>query len=119
MAQQQSGKRQIRLEIPSNLSAVYANAVIVSQTHSEIILDFTQVMPNDPRARIQTRVAMTPANAKAFLRALEENLNRFEARHGEITMPPRPESLADQLFGAVRNEGDGPDDDESESDDDK
>lgn len=101
MTQQPQPARQLRLEIPANLNATYANAVVVSQTHSEIVLDFVQVMPHDPRARVQTRVAMTPANAKLFLRALEINLKRFEEKHGEITLPPQPVSLAEQLFGNV------------------
>jgi len=110
MQQPQRGKRQIRLEIPNNLNANYANAVIISQTHSEIIMDFIQVMPNDPRARVQTRVAMTPANAKSLLNALQTNLERFETKHGEISLPPKPESLADQLFGNVQNDDDSDDD---------
>lgn len=110
-------KRQIRLEIPNNLSAVYANAVVISQTHSEIILDFTQIMPNDPRARVQSRIAMTPANAKAFLTALQTNLERFEQKHGEIKLPPKPNSLADQLFGGVRSDDDDDNNDDGDSND--
>lgn len=97
-----SPQRQLRLEVPANLNATYANAVMVSHTHSEIIFDFIQVMPNDPRARVQSRLAMTPANAKLFLKALETNLERFEEKHGEISLPPQPVSLADQLFGAIK-----------------
>lgn len=92
----------LRIEIPANLGVNYANAAMVSQTHSEIILDFIQVMPNDPRARVTARIAMTPANAKLFLQALEQNLDRFEDKHGEITLPPKPISLADQLFGGLK-----------------
>lgn len=102
---QPANNRQIRLEIPANLSATYANAVIVSQTTSEIVLDFLQMMPNDPRARVQTRVVMTPTNAKLFLKALETNLARYEEKHGEIVVPAQPTSLADQLFGTLKPEG--------------
>ena len=106
MSQQQpASNRQMRLEIPANLSATYSNAVIVSQTTSEIVLDFLQIMPNDPRARVQTRVVMTPTNAKLFLKALETNLTRYEEKHGEISVPQQPGSLADQLFGAIKPEG--------------
>lgn len=108
MAQQPQPSRQIRLEIPANLNATYANAAVVSQTHSEIVLDFIQLLPNDPRARVQQRVVMTPANAKLFLKALEANLKRYEEKHGEISLPPQPISLADQLFGGLRpNEEEG------------
>lgn len=106
MNQPNNPQRQIRLELPVNLNATYANAVIINQTHSEIIMDFLQVMPNDPRARVQSRIVMTPANAKAFLLALQENLGRFETKNGEIALPPRPVTLADQLFGTIKPDGD-------------
>lgn len=99
-------QRQLRLEIPANLSAIYSNAAIISQTNSEIVFDFLQIMPNDPRARVQARIVLTPANAKSLLRALEQNIARYEERYGEIPMPPQPSSLADQLFGNIRPHGD-------------
>jgi len=105
-------RRQLRFELPANLNTIYTNAAIVSHTHSEIVLDLTQVLPNDPRARVQARVVMTPANAKLFLNALKENLERFESKHGEIDLPPKPVSLAEQLFGTVKS----PDDDDTNSD---
>jgi hypothetical protein len=92
----------LRLEVPANLSMTYSNAAVVTQTHSEIVVDFVQVMPNDQRARVQTRIAMTPANAKLFLQALQTNLNMFEEKHGEISLPPKPVSLADQLFNTIK-----------------
>ncbi len=105
MTQPQQPNRQLRLEIPTNLSATYANAAIVSQTTSEIVFDFLQVMPNDPRARVQTRVVMTPINAKLFMKALENNLAKYEEKHGEIPTPSQPGSLADQLFGGLKPDG--------------
>lgn len=105
---QPPNQRRIQLELPASLMAIYSNAAIVSQTTSEIVLDFVQMLPNDPRARVQSRIVMTPTNAKLFLQALSTNLARFEAVHGEIKVPPQPSSLADQLFGAVRP-GDNPD----------
>jgi len=95
--------------MPATLNAIYSNAAVVTQTHSEIVLDFLQVMPNDPRARVQTRLVMTPVNAKLFLKALAENLERYETKHGEIDLPPQPTSLADQLFGSLRPTDDNPD----------
>ena len=109
MTQPPNPNRQIRLEIPANLSATYANAVMVSQTTSEIVLDFLQIMPNDPRARAQTRVVMTPTNAKLFLKALQTNLTRYEEKNGEIVVPQQqPGTLADQLFGTLKHEDDDP-----------
>lgn len=103
-------QRRLQLEIPANLNGVYANAVIIAQTYSEIVMDFIQIAPNDPRARVQSRVVMTPANAKLFLQALTTNLERFEVAHGEIKLPAQPTSLADQLFGAIKSDEGKPDD---------
>ncbi|NDJ61995.1 MAG: DUF3467 domain-containing protein [Chloroflexi bacterium] len=103
---QRPQNRQLRLELPNELDATYANAAIVSQTASEIVMDFVLVMPNDPRARVRSRVVMNPVNAKLFLRALETNLARFEEKHGEINVPPQSSSLADQLFGGVPPQAD-------------
>ena len=63
-----------------------------------------------PRARIQQRIVMTPAHAKVFLRTLNETIVRYEDNNGEIDVPTRPQSLADQLFSSVRSDED--DDDE-------
>jgi hypothetical protein len=105
-------KRQVKLEMPANLNAVYSNAAVISQTKNEIVVDFLQIMPNDPRARVQSRVVMTPASAKAFLQALDKNIGMHEQAHGEIKTAAPPETLADQLFGGVKAE-DG-DDEEGE-----
>jgi hypothetical protein len=101
-------QRQIRIEFPPNLNASYANAVIIGQTASEIIFDFVQVIPTDMRARVQQRVIMTPASAKSFLQALQQNLEMYETKHGEIKLPPKPQTLADQLFNFTqRSDDDG------------
>lgn len=100
--QEPQGTRRLRLEIPASLSAVYANGVIISQNTGEILLDFVQVLPHDPRARAQARVVLTPTSAKALLRALAQNLELYEQKHGEIQLPPQPATLADQLFGSVK-----------------
>lgn len=97
-------QRKLNLELPANLNAIYANAVVINQNNSEIILDFIQIMPNDPRARVLARIVMTPANAKLFLNAFGVNIEHFEKTYGVIPLPPQPTSLADQLFGGFKPE---------------
>lgn len=92
------GPNRLRIDFPPGLNAEYANAAIINSTHSEIILDFLQILPNDPRGRVRARIAMTPANAKLLLNALRDRIAHFESIHGEISLPQRPPSLADQLF---------------------
>jgi hypothetical protein len=113
---QQPAPRRLNLEIPGDLSAVYANFAIITHSAWEVFLDFAQILPNLPKARVQTRLVLTPTNAKMLLKALEENISRYEEQHGEIELPPRPMSLADQLFGTVRTpDDDAPDGGEPET----
>jgi hypothetical protein len=87
----------MQIQLPSNMEPTYANFALITHSHSEIVLDFAQIMPQVPRARVKARVVMTPTNAKLLLKALGEHLARFEARFGEISTPTEA-SLADQLF---------------------
>ncbi|MBN1200497.1 MAG: DUF3467 domain-containing protein [Anaerolineae bacterium] len=98
--------RRLNLEIPADLPATYANFAIITHSPWEVFLDFAQILPNLPKARVRTRVVLTPTNAKMLLRALQQNIERYESEHGEIMLPPRPQSLADQLFSTIRSDED-------------
>jgi hypothetical protein len=93
-----NNNRKMQLEYPPSLNASYANTALISHSAYEFIMDFIQMMPPDGRARVQQRLIMTPTHAKLFLLALQENIDRYEAVNGVITVPPRPETLAEQLF---------------------
>ncbi len=92
-----SSAGRIKVHLPANLEPIYANLALITHSPSEIVMDYAQVMPQNPQARVKARVVMTPVNAKFLLRALSEHLARYEGQHGEIQMPQGP-SLADQLF---------------------
>jgi hypothetical protein len=107
---QPGGKKQIKLHIPPDLQAIYANLLLMSFTRNEFVLDFAQFLPPATRANVQSRVVTSPQHAKAMLQLLQRNIQRYEAQHGTIEMPQNP-SLADQLFKGLGPEG-GDDDDE-------
>lgn len=90
-------KGQVQVHVPANLEPTYANFAMVTNSASEIVLDFAQVMPRVPRATVRARVVMTALNAKLLLRALTDHIARFESQFGEIAVPEGPH-LADQLF---------------------
>jgi len=85
------------VRIPQHLEPTYSNLALITHSHSEIVMDFAQIMPQIRRASVKQRVIMSPVNAKLFLRALKGNLERYEAHFGEIKLPEKP-SLAEQLF---------------------
>jgi hypothetical protein len=92
------GVQPLTFEVPANLDATYSNFALISHSPSEVFLDFARVMPN-MKARVAARIVVTPLNAKLLLRALEDNLLKFEAQFGEIVVPTQ---LADHLFRPPR-----------------
>jgi len=93
--------QQVTLELPPNLEPVYTNFAIITHSPSEIVIDHARVMPNTPKSKIVARIILTPMNAKLFLRALTDNLAKYEAQHGPIIVPT---GLADQLFRPPKTE---------------
>jgi len=106
----QGNQRKIKVEMPKDPTGSYANTVMISHNKNEVFFDFIQMIPHEARAKVQQRIIMTPTHAKLFLRALEENVKRYEDQFGDIEVPQRPPSLADQLFQGVAPGAD--DDDE-------
>lgn len=92
-------QRALNVELPANLDPIYANFALISHTPSEIIVDLGQMLPNQPKIRVRSRVVMTPLNAKLTLRALEENLAKYEAAFGEIAVPGEGDDLVQAFFG--------------------
>ncbi len=85
-----TGKQQparINVELPTDLEAIYTNLALISHSASEVIIDFARIMPNKPKAKIYSRIVMTPLNAKLLHRALVDNLRKFESKYGEIPIP--------------------------------
>ncbi len=87
MAQSASPTTQINIELPAELDAIYSNFAIINHSPSEIVMDFARLLPNVPKARVNARVLMTPLNAKLLLKALQDNLTKYEEKFGEIRLP--------------------------------
>lgn len=90
------------MDMPEDLQAVYSNVARISHTPFDFVLDFSQAQPGKPHAEIQSRIIMSPAGAKLFLRALTDNIARFETVFGEITLPKGDSGLAGDLFKRVQ-----------------
>ena len=90
---------QINIEVPPDLDATYANFALITHSASEIIIDFARVLPNTPKAKVYARIITTPMHAKLLLRALSDNLEKYEAQFGEVKLPAAGDALAQQFFG--------------------
>lgn len=85
------------LDMPIDLEIEYINLVRIAHSPSELVFDFARLLPGGPPAQVRSRIVMSPLGAKLFYRALAENLARYEAAFGEITIPG-DSNLAEHLF---------------------
>ena len=85
------------LELPEGLQITYANLARISHSPADIVIDFAHLLPGESKAAIGARVVMTPLSTKLLLRAITENLARYEAAFGEINLPGNS-TLAENLF---------------------
>jgi hypothetical protein len=63
---------------------IYSNLAIISHSSTDFVLDFIRIVPNTPKAKVKSRVIITPENAKRLLRALKDNITKYESRYGKI-----------------------------------
>ena len=81
----QPNKQQVNIELPEELAeGIYANLAIIGHSQSEFILDFIRIVPNVPKAKVKSRIVVTPQHAKRLTKALIDNIKKYEAQHGKI-----------------------------------
>src|SRR6188508_836462 len=85
MQDQQQPQNQINIEITEEVAeGSYANLAIITHSHAEFVIDFVNVMPGTPKSKVKSRIIFTPQHAKRFMKALTENISRYEAANGGI-----------------------------------
>lgn len=85
MAENKKGDKQFNIELPEEVAeGVYSNLAIISHSQSEFVVDFIRMVPNVPKAKVKSRVILTPQHAKRLLRALADNVKKFEAQFGPV-----------------------------------
>ncbi len=78
-------ENQVNIELTEEIAlGVYSNLAIITHSPSEVVSDFVQMMPGMPKGKVRSRVIMTPQNAKRFMRALIENIQKYEQSFGII-----------------------------------
>lgn len=78
-------QQQINIELgEKEAEGVYANLAMIVHSPTEIVIDFARVVPRSTKARVQSRIIMSPMHAKMLQKALEDNLKKYEKQFGEI-----------------------------------
>lgn len=81
-------KQEFVIEVPADMQeGQYVNMAMIAHSMSEFVLDFAKTIPAQPKAKIKSRVVMTPIQAKRLLHMLQENIARYEQNFGEIQQP--------------------------------
>lgn len=90
--------QQINIELgEKEAEGIYSNLAIISHSPAEFIIDFTRIVPGVPKAKVHARIITTPQHAKMLMKALKDNIEKFEAKFGEINIDSAP----NQHFGFV------------------
>jgi len=85
MDDQTQQPNQLNIEISEEVSeGSYANLAIITHSHAEFVIDFVNVMPGTPKSKVKSRIILTPTHAKRFMKAMIENVKKFETVNGTI-----------------------------------
>ncbi len=85
MEENQNNQNQIDIELSEEIAeGIYSNLAIITHSQSEFVIDFIKMMPGVPKAKVKSRIVLTPQHAKRLVKALNDNVQRFEQVHGKI-----------------------------------
>lgn len=83
--QNNNNPNQINIELTEEVAeGTYSNLAIITHSNSEFVIDFIKMMPGIPKAKVKSRILLTPQHAKRLMKALKDNIAKFESVHGPI-----------------------------------
>ena len=93
--EENKNKNKINIDLSEEIAeGIYSNLAIITHSHAEFIVDFVKMLPGIPKAKVKSRIILTPEHAKRLTKALNDNIRKFESMHGPIKeskdggMPP-------------------------------
>ncbi|MBE7178735.1 MAG: DUF3467 domain-containing protein [Mucilaginibacter polytrichastri] len=92
--QEEQQDNQLNIELSEEIAeGIYSNLAIITHSNTEFVLDFIRIMPGVPKAKVKSRIILTPEHAKRLMMAIKDNIDKYEAANGEINTnepPPLP-----------------------------
>ncbi|MBX7052513.1 MAG: DUF3467 domain-containing protein [Flavobacteriales bacterium] len=100
-----NNQQQLNIELNEEVAqGVYSNLAVITHSPAEFVVDFIRVMPGVPKAKVQSRIILTPQHAKRLMRALMDNINKFEAQHGKIQETIGQDHMMPMNFGGPQGQ---------------
>ncbi|POY38429.1 DUF3467 domain-containing protein [Solitalea longa] len=82
---EENNENQLNIELSEEIAeGTYSNLAIITHSSTEFVVDFIRIMPGVPKAKVKSRIVLTPEHAKRLLNALEDNIHKYEMVHGKI-----------------------------------
>lgn len=99
---EEQNENQLNIELSEEVAeGIYSNLAIITHSNAEFVVDFIRVMPGIAKAKVKSRVILTPEHAKRLLKALEDNIEKFEAVNGRIKIPSENPGFPMNFGGTV------------------
>jgi hypothetical protein len=88
MTEDKKNPNSLNIELSEDVAeGIYSNLAIIAHSHSEFVVDFVRILPNVPKAKVKSRIVLTPQHAKRLMSALIDNVKKYEAQFGTISDP--------------------------------
>jgi hypothetical protein len=92
----------LNIELTEELAeGTYANLALIAHSSSEFVVDFIRMMPGAPKAKVKSRVILTPEHAKRLMLALQDNVVKYEDKFGTISSTTEPPKFPMNFGGSV------------------
>src|SRR5690349_1648135 len=89
--EEQNNENQLNIELSEEVAeGIFSNLAIITHSNSEFVMDFIRVMPGVPKAKVKSRIILTPEHAKRLASALQDNIEKFENVNGRIKIQSEP-----------------------------
>lgn len=99
---EEQNENQLNIELSEEVAeGVYSNLAIITHSNTEFVLDFIRVMPGVPKAKVKSRIVLTPEHAKRLLGALQDNIEKFETVNGRIRTQAEPTGFPMNFGGTM------------------
>ncbi len=99
---EEQNDNQLNIELSEEVAeGIYSNLAIITHSNAEFVIDFIRVMPGMPKAKVKSRILITPEHAKRLLTALEDNIDKYEAANGRIKIQPEQSGFPMNFGGTM------------------
>jgi len=99
---EEQNENQLNIELSEEIAeGIYSNLAIITHSNSEFVIDFIRVMPGVPKAKVKSRIVLTPEHAKRLVTAIQDNIEKYEAVNGRIKIQAEPTGFPMNFGGTM------------------